>query len=78
VAIGNAGLAVPIEKEASATKQFKAFLSRYFYLCMSLVLAALKTLGFSRTVNANLFHANPPRPLLLWFHGAAFSSWADY
>jgi len=64
-----------LEKEASATKQFKTFLSRYFYLGMSLALAALVILGFSRTVNANLFHANPPRPLLLWFHGAAFSTW---
>jgi len=50
-------------------------LSRYFYLCMSLALAGLVVLGFSRTVNANLFHANPPRPLLLWIHGAAFSTW---
>lgn len=50
-------------------------MSRYFYLCMSLALAGLVVLGFSRTVNANLFHANPPRPLLLWIHGAAFSTW---
>jgi len=42
---------------------------------MSLALAGLVVLGFSRTVNANLFHANPPRPLLLWIHGAAFSTW---
>ena len=27
------------------------------------------------TVNVALFHANPPRPLLLWMHGAAFSTW---
>jgi hypothetical protein len=78
VAIGNAGTAGWIEKEASTTKLFKTFLSRYFYLCMSLVLAALVLLGFSRTVNANLFHANPPRPLLLWLHGAAFSTWVAF
>jgi len=35
-------------------------------------------LGFSRTVNANLFHGNPPRPLLLWIHGAAFSAWVVF
>jgi hypothetical protein len=75
VAIGNVRLAAGIEKEASTTQQFKAFLSRYFYLFMSLVLAAIVILGFSRTANANLFHANPPRPLLLWIHGAAFSTW---
>jgi hypothetical protein len=55
--------------------QLKTFLSRYFYFCMSLVMAALVLWGFSRTVNANLFHANPPRPLLLWMHGAAFATW---
>jgi len=78
VTIGNAGLAARIEKEASTAKQFKIFLGRYFYLCMSLVLAALVISGFSRTVNASLFHANPPRPLLLWIHGAAFSTWVVF
>jgi hypothetical protein len=75
VAIGTTGLAARLEKETSATKQLKTFLSRYFYLCMSLVLAALVLAGFRRTVDTNLFHANPPRPLLLWIHGAAFSTW---
>jgi len=42
---------------------------------MSFVFAVPVVLGFSRTVNAGLFHANPPRPLLLWMHGAAFSTW---
>jgi hypothetical protein len=78
VAIGNAGLAGWVEKEASTTKQFKTFLSRYFYLCMSLVLAALVVTGFGRTVSANLFHANPPRPFLLWIHGVAFSTWVVF
>ena len=78
MAIGNAGLAARIEKEASRTEPFKTFLGRYFYLCMSLVLAALVISGFSRTVNASLFHANPPRPLLLWIHGAAFSTWIAF
>ena len=73
--IGNVGLAARIEKETGTATQFKTFLGRYFYLCMSLVLAALVILGFSRTANANLFHAAPPRPLLLWIHGAAFSAW---
>ena len=75
MAIGNAGLAVRIEKEASTTNQLKTFLSRYFYFSMSLTMATLVVSGFSRTVNANLFHANPPRPLLLWVHAAAFSTW---
>jgi hypothetical protein len=45
---------------------------------MSLVMAGLVVWGFSRTVNANLFHANPPRPLLLWMHGTAFSTWVIF
>jgi hypothetical protein len=78
VAIGNAALADRIQKEASTAKPFKTFLSRYFYLCMSLVFAALVLAGFSQTVKASLFYANPPRPLLLWFHGAAFSTWVVF
>jgi hypothetical protein len=75
VAVGNVRLAAGIEKEARATNWLKTFLSRYFYFCMSLVSAALVIVGFSRTVNTNLFHASPPRPLLLWLHGTAFSTW---
>ena len=56
----------------------RVFLSRYFYFSMSLVFAALVLWGFSRTVDANLVHANPPRPGLLWFHGAAFSTWVVF
>jgi hypothetical protein len=48
---------------------------KYFYFAMSLLFAAIVVWGFSYTVNQNLLHASPPRPLLLWFHGAAFSSW---
>jgi hypothetical protein len=78
VAIGNAGLVAPIEKSTSAATQLKTFLSRYFYLCMSLAFATLVIVGFSRTVNANLIGAHPPRPLLLWIHGAAFSTWVVF
>lgn len=76
--IENAGFAVRIEKEAGTLKPIKAFLSRYFYFCMALVMVVLVLLGFSRTVDASLFHANPPRPLLLWVHGAAFSAWVVF
>jgi len=75
VAIGNAAFAARIDKPVSTTSPLKTFLSRYFYFCMSLVLAGLVVWGFSRTVDANLFHANPPRPWLLWVHGTAFSTW---
>jgi hypothetical protein len=51
---------------------------RYFYFCMSLLFAAIVIAGFRLTVNQNLFHAAPPRPFLLWIHGAAFSSWIGF
>ena len=75
MAVGNVGVAARLEKDASPMWQLKRFLGRYFYLSMSLVIAGLVLWGFSRTVNANLFHAKPARPLLLWIHGAAFSTW---
>ncbi|MGC2768789.1 MAG: hypothetical protein WB607_25030, partial [Candidatus Acidiferrum sp.] len=78
VAVQNVGLTARIEKAATTTNRFKGFLCRYFYFSMSLVLAALVVAGFRRTVNANLFHANPPRPFLLWIHGAAFSTWVVF
>ena len=71
----SAPIPAAIEREASAMKQLKSFLSRYFYLCMSIVMAGLAVWGFSHTVDARLLHANPPRPPLLWFHGAVFSAW---
>jgi hypothetical protein len=78
VAVQNVGLTARIEKAATTTNRFKGFLCRYFYFSMSLVLAALVVAGFRRTVNANLLHANPPRPFLLWIHGAAFSTWVVF
>jgi hypothetical protein len=45
---------------------------------MGLVMAGLVVWGFSRTVGDHLFHGNPPRPLLLWMHGAAFSTWVVF
>ena len=70
---------IPAPKIRTRTKSsgspLKTFLSRYFYFSMSLVFAALVVWGFQRTVDANLFHAAPPRPSLLWIHGTAFLSW---
>lgn len=78
MATGNAELAVGLEKKIGLMTQLKTFLRRYFYFCMSLVLAGLVVWGFSKTVDANLFHAKPSRPLLLWMHGAAFSTWVVF
>ena len=48
---------------------------KYFYFAMSLLFATIVVVGFKQTVDVNLFHAAPPRPTLLWIHGAAFSAW---
>lgn len=66
------------ERGTSTANQFKGFVNRYFYFSMSLLFATLVVWGFSRSVNDNLFHAAPPRPFLLWIHGAAFASWVAF
>lgn len=38
-------------------------------------MAGLAVWAFSHTVDVRLLHANPPRPRLLWFHGAIFAAW---
>ena len=53
----------------------KGLLDRYFYFAMSLLIAVITVYGFSFTINANLLHPAKPRPVLLWFHAAAFSAW---
>lgn len=78
MATGNAAVAVRAVRQASTANRLQTFLGRYFYFCMSLVIAGLVVWGFSHTVEANLFHAHPPRPLLLWIHGAAFSTWVVF
>jgi FtsH-binding integral membrane protein len=80
MAIGNPAVANISKATTRTTSQSKLqnFLCRYFYFTMSLVFAATVLIGFSRTVDSNLFHANPPRPTLLWFHGTAFSLWVVF
>lgn len=51
---------------------------KYFYFTMSLLVAAIVVWGFSRTIDANLFHPALPRPFLLWIHAAAFSAWVAF
>lgn len=52
--------------------------NKYFYFAMSLLIAAIVASGFSRTVNDNLLHPSVPRPLILWFHAAAFSGFVVF
>jgi hypothetical protein len=73
MAVGNVGFATG--SRTSTTSGFQKFLGRQFYFCMALLMAGLSVWGFRQTVDARLLHAKPPRPLLLWFHAAAFTAW---
>ncbi len=53
-------------------------LRRWFYLGMSLLIAAVVIYGFSQTVDHKLIHATPVRPWLLWVHGGLFSGWVAF
>ncbi len=67
-------------KQSGTTKTsaVSRFLGKYFYFCMSLLIAAVVVYGFSHTVDQNLIHATPPRPWILWLHGAVFSGWLAF
>lgn len=54
------------------------WVEKYFYLCMSLIIAAVIVYGFSGTVGHRLIHGDPPRPILLWVHAIVFSSWVVF
>ena len=54
------------------------WVEKYFYLCISLLIAAVVVYGFSHTVDNKLIHANPRRPILLWVHAILFSSWVAF
>jgi len=56
----------------------RRWVERYFYLCMSLLIAVVVIYGFSHTVDNRLIHANPRRPILLLVHAILFSSWVAF
>ena len=49
-----------------------SFLEKYFNFWMSLSIAVVVAYGFIQTLGKTLIHATPPRPLVLYVHGAAF------
>lgn len=52
-----------------------AFLRRYFYFCMSLLIAVVVVYGFSQTIAHNLLHASPLPPFILTIHAIVFPGW---
>ena len=72
---------VPISsthKGNAAMSPLKSFVNRYFYFAMSLLIAIIVVSGFRLTIDGNLLHPPIPRPLILWFHAAAFSGWVAF
>jgi hypothetical protein len=63
---------------AHSHSRWARLVEKYFYLFMSLLVAAIVVYGFSRTVGDRLFHPAIPRPLLLYFHGACFAGWVAF
>jgi hypothetical protein len=55
--------------------KLRSFLNKYFYFLMSVLIAAVVVYGFSHTVEFNLIHATPIRPVILWCHAIVFSGW---
>jgi hypothetical protein len=62
----------------SRTSEFTRLAEKYFYLSMSLLIAAAVVYGFSGTVDHKLIHASPRRPILLWVHVVLFSAWVAF
>ena len=50
----------------------RQFLTRQFYLLMSLLVAGVVIYGFSHTIVAGLLRPAVKPPALLWVHGAVF------
>ena len=72
---------VPIStthKGNAAMSPLRTFVNRYFYFAMSLLIAIIVVSGFRLTIDGNLLHPPIPRPLILWFHAAAFSGWVAF
>jgi hypothetical protein len=53
-------------------------LYQYFYFFMSLLIAAVVVLGFSRTVGEKLIHPAIPRPFVLYLHAGIFAGWVVF
>jgi hypothetical protein len=70
-------LLAQVQETASTTRPVR-LLDRYFYLFMSLLIAAVVLYVFSRTVDEKLIHPAIPRPHVLYLHAAIFSAWVVF
>ncbi len=61
--------------DASTMQSLRRAVEKYFYLFMSVFIAAVVVYGFSLTIPARLFHPTIQPPKLIWVHGAIFFAW---
>lgn len=64
-----------LSKNAPTARSHRTWLDRYFYLGMSLLVAAVAVSGFSHTIGANLLHPDTRPPWILHIHALVFSGW---
>jgi len=64
--------------EVTKTERLRSTLGQYFYLFMSLLIAAIVISAFSRTIDRRLIHAVPVRPWVLYLHGIVFFGWVIF
>ena len=75
MAIGNAAIAARIEQENGQNPAIQG-IPRPLFLSLHVAgVGRACDLGLQPHSQRGLFHASPPRPLLLWIHGVAFSAW---
>ena len=67
-----------ISRPAVKPAGMRDFVDKYFYFAASLLIAAITVWGFSRTIDANLFHPVVPKPWILWVHAAANFGWVAF
>ncbi|HWR16150.1 MAG TPA: hypothetical protein VN577_15085 [Terriglobales bacterium] len=60
------------------TRRRFSLLDKYFYFGMSLLTIVVIVYGFSFTVEKNLIHPTPARPLMLYLHAAVFTGWLGF
>jgi len=70
----------PTASPRSGWSRFTALAARWvfgrnFYCGIAFTVALVVAFGFGRTVDARLFHADSPRPVILYVHVAMFTGW---
>src|ERR1700687_263198 len=60
------------------TGKFAGVLDKYFYFCMSLLIAVIVVYGFSRTMDKRIIHPETAPPAILYIHAVVFFGWVAF